>query len=99
MTIQSNLDLCPSTVNVTLPPYQMLSKRKGKVVRFMMGALIRCLIQVNSQAVKSRVENFQTLRWALDVMDVLTEKDKKKCRHALGNCAESVPFRAMHGNP
>jgi hypothetical protein len=34
----------------------------------------------------------------IDVMDVLTEEDKKVCRHALGNCAESVPFEAMRGN-
>jgi hypothetical protein len=64
MIIQPNLQLRPSTVNVTLSLYQMLSKRKGKVIRFMFGASIRCPRPANSQAVKTRVENFQTLKWA-----------------------------------
>src|SRR5579859_2686765 len=41
MIIQPNSKMRPTTVNVTLSPYQMLSKRKGKVIRFMFGASIR----------------------------------------------------------
>ena len=56
-------------------------------------------IKMSRQVVESRVENMQTLKWALDVENVLTEEQLQNCSHNLGNCSESVPWKTMRGNP
>src|ERR1044072_7950313 len=69
------------------------------VVKFMMGASIRCKIPMNIQAAESRVRNMQVLQWAKDAESVLTEEESRKLNHVLGNCSESVPWQAMYENP
>jgi hypothetical protein len=101
-TIQSDqLDqnLRPSTVNITYS--RKISKRKGMVVKFMMGASVRCEVPMNYewQLAKSRVQQMQTLNWASDVENALTKEQLNYCRHDLGNCSESVPWEAMCGQP
>ncbi|POG59433.1 hypothetical protein GLOIN_2v1722091 [Rhizophagus irregularis DAOM 181602=DAOM 197198] len=98
MIIQPVQILRPSTVNVTFSPHQILSNRKGTVIRCMFGASIRCIPPVNDQAAKSRVENMAALKCASNASDAITSEKRRNCRHNLGNCAESVPFEAMRGN-
>ncbi|RIA91448.1 hypothetical protein C1645_822039 [Glomus cerebriforme] len=58
-----------------------------------------CLTPVNEQSAESRVENMQALQWALDVENVLTKEELEKCKIQFGNCLESVPWKAIRGDP
>ncbi|EXX79222.1 hypothetical protein RirG_007730 [Rhizophagus irregularis DAOM 197198w] len=95
--IQPKEQLRPSTVNVT---YSVeTSRQEGIVVKYMMGASIRCKRSMNKKLAESRMKQMETLQWAKNVKDVLTEEQWENCKHALGNCSESVPWETMRGNP
>ncbi|GBC50844.2 hypothetical protein GLOIN_2v1561966 [Rhizophagus irregularis DAOM 181602=DAOM 197198] len=85
--IQPKEQLRPSTVNVT---YSVeTSRQEGIVVKYMMGASIRCKRSMNKKLAESRMKQMETLQWAKNVKDVLTEEQWENCKHALGNCSES----------
>src|SRR4051794_38090132 len=84
MTIQLDINLRPSTVSLMYS--DQVSKQKGKDMKFMMGASIRCQPLVREKAIATRRENMQMLKWAKDVKSVLTRDQWTKCKHSLGNC-------------
>ena len=88
----------PTTVNVTP------SMKKGKIVKFMFGASVRSGIQTgtitnkeNSKSIAmSRVRTIPILQWCHSNV-AQTRKESDRCNYSWCNCAESVPWRAMHG--
>src|SRR5581483_10605502 len=83
----------PSTVNITYSR----ETQKGITVKYMMGASVRCKVPMNYIVTSSRIQNMQTLNRAIDVENVLTKSQLEFCKYSLGNCSESVPWKAMHG--
>jgi hypothetical protein len=54
------------------------------------------IFQNNKIAVESRAEIMLAAKWCLSTV-VLTKMELEKCPHPWGNCAEYIPWIALHG--
>src|SRR6185369_7816948 len=95
--MEENLLARPTTVNLTF------SVRKGRILRYFFGATIRCgtaevrqmreqIYEMNKLVAMTRVKMMPTL-----FSSVPTTKKLKNCNQVWGNCSETVPWYALHG--